>query len=159
VVDANGNGIGHCFFPCDAQADDAGAAVQRLLLVEDEVADAVKDGLTAVGFGGLQGVGVMSDDDVGAGINQGMGFQPLLGQRAQRVLGTPVQIDDDNRGGIGHFDGFHPIEQRVERLLADALAVGQVGKTFQRQAVGGKEVNAAQKETLPPAPPCMEGSR
>ena len=164
MVDANGNGIGHCFFCGDAQADDAGAGVERLLLVEDEVADAVEDWFTAVGFGGLQGVGVMSDDDVGAGINQGMGFQPLLGQRAQRVLGTPVQIDDDNRGGIGHFDGFHPIEQRVERLLADTFTVGQVGKTLQRQAVAGEEVNAAQKETLPqktlpPAPPCMEGSR
>lgn len=82
MVDANGNGIGHCFFRGDAQADDAGAGVERLLLVENEVADAVEDGLTAVGFGGLQGVGVMSDDDVGTGINQRVGLQPLLGQRA-----------------------------------------------------------------------------
>lgn len=82
MVDANGNGIGYCFFCGDAQADDAGAGVQRLLLVENEVADAVEDGLTAVGLSGLQGVGVMSDDDVGAGIDERMSLQPLLGQRA-----------------------------------------------------------------------------
>lgn len=109
MVDANGNGIGHCFFCGDAQADDAGAGVERLLLVEDEVADAVEDGFAAVGLGALQRVGVVADDDVGTGINQGVGLQPLLGQRAQRMLSAPVQINDDNCDGIGHFDGFYPV--------------------------------------------------
>ena len=159
MVDANGNGIGHCFFRGDAKADDAGAGVEGLLLVEDKVADAVEDWFAMVGFSGLKGMGVVTDDDIGAGIDERMGLQPLLGKRAQRMLGSPMQINDDNCDGIGHFDGFHPIKQRVKWLLADTFAVGQVGKTFQRQAVGGEEVNAAQKETLPPAPPCMEGSR
>ena len=159
VVDANGNGIGHCFFRGDAKADDAGAGVEWFLLVEDEVADAVEDGLATVGFSGLKGMGVVTDDDIGAGIDERMSLQPLLGQRAQRMLGSPMQIDDDNCDGIGHFDGFHPIKQRVKWLLADALAVGQVSEALQGKTVGGEEVDVAQKETLPPAPPCMEGSR
>ena len=159
MVDANGNGIGHCFFLRDAKANDAGFGVKGFLLVEDEVADAVEDGLAAVGLGALQGVGVVPDDDVSTGINQRMGLEPLLGQRAQRMLSAPVQIDNDNRDGIGHFDGFHSVEQRVKWLLADALAVGQVSEALQGKTVGGEEVDVAQKETLPPAPPCMEGSR
>ena len=46
------------------------------------------------------------------------------------MLGSPMQIDDDNRDGIGHFDGFHPVEQRVKWLLADAFAVGQVSEAL-----------------------------
>ena len=109
MVDANGNGIGHYFIMRDAQADDAGFGVKGFLLVEDEVADAVEDGLVPVGFSGLKGMGVVTDNDVGAGIDERMSLQPLLGQRAQRVLGSPVQINDDNCDGIGHFDGFYPV--------------------------------------------------
>lgn len=164
MVDANGNGIGHCFFWGDAQADDAGFGVERTLLVEDKVADAVEDGLAAIGFSGLKGMCVVTDDDIGAGIDERMSLQPLLGQRAQRMLSAPMQINDDNCDGIGHFDGFHPIKQRVKWLLTDAFTVGQVSEALQWQAVGGEEVDVAQKETLPletlpPAPPCMEGSR
>ena len=164
MVDADRNGIGHCFFLRDAQADDAGFGVEGTLLVEDEVADAVEDGFAMVGFSGLKGMGVVTDDDIGASIDERVSLQPLLGQRAQCMLGSPMQINDDNCDGIGHFDGFHPIEQGVEWLLADALAVGQVSEALQGKTVGGEEVNAAQKETLPlktlpPAPLCMEGSR
>ena len=45
LVDADRNGIGHCLFRGDAKADDAGFGVKGFLLVEDEVADAVEDGL------------------------------------------------------------------------------------------------------------------
>ena len=159
VVDADRNGIGHCFFWGDAKANDAGAGVKGLLLVEDKVADAVEDGFALVGFRGLKGMGVVTDDDIGAGIDERMSLQPLLGQRAQCMLSAPVQINDDNCDGIGHFDGFYPIEQRVKWLLADAFAVGQVSEALQGKTVGGEEVDVAQKETLPPAPPCMEGSR
>ena len=110
-----------------------------------------------VGFRGLKGMGVVTDDDIGASIDERMSLQPLLGQRAQRMLGSPMQIDNDNCDGIGHFDGFHPIKQRVKWLLADTFPIRQIGKTFQRKAVAGEEVDVAQKETLPPAPPCMEG--
>ena len=158
MVDADRNSIGHCFFRGDAKADDAGAGVERTLLVEDEVADAVEDGLATVGFSGLKGMGVVTDDDIGASIDERMSLQPLLGQRAQRMLGAPMQINDDNCDGIGHFDGFYPIEQRVKWLLADTLTVGQVSKALQGKTVGGEEINGT-LETLPPAPPCMEGSR
>ena len=130
MVDADRNGIGHCFFRGDAKADDAGAGVEWFLLVEDEVADAVEDGLAAVGLGALQGVGVVPDDDVSTGIDERMSLQPLLGQRAQRMLGSPVQINDDNCDGIGHFDGFHSVEQRVKWLLTDAFTVGQVSEAL-----------------------------
>ena len=109
MVDANGNGIGHCFFWGDAKANDAGFGVKGFLLVEDEVADAVEDGLAPVGFRGLKGMGVVTDDDIGAGIDERMSLQPLLGQRAQCMLGSPMQINDNNCDGIGHFDGFHPV--------------------------------------------------
>ena len=163
VVDANGNGIGLYFIMRDAQADDAGFGVEWTLLVEDEVADAVEDGFAAIGFRGLKGVCVVTDDDIGAGIDKRMSLQPLLGQRAQRMLGSPVQINDDNCDGIGHFDGFHSVEQRVKWLLADALTVGQVSEALQGKTVGGEEINGTLEtllqKTLPPAPPCMEGSR
>ena len=169
MVDADRNGIGHCFFRGDAKADDAGFGVEGTLLVEDEVADAVEDGFATIGFRGLKGMGVVTDDDIGAGIDECMSLQSLLGQRAQRMLGSPMQIDDDNCDGIGHFDGFHSVEQRVKWLLADTFAVGQVSEALQGKTVGGEEINAAQKKTLPlktllqktlpPAPPCMEGSR
>ena len=158
LVDADRNGIGHCFFCGDAQADDAGVGVEWFLLVEDEVADAVEDGLAAIGFSGLKGMCVVTDDDISAGIDERMSLQPLLGQRAQCMLSAPVQINDDNCDGIGHFDGFHPIEQRVKWLLADTFAVGQVSEALQGKTVGGEEINGT-LETLPPAPPCMEGSR
>ena len=103
VVDANGNGIGHYFIMRDAKANDAGFGVKGFLLVEDEVADAVEDGFAMVGFRGLKGMGVVSDDDIGAGIDERMSLQPLLGQRAQCMLGSPVQRNDDNSGGIGVF--------------------------------------------------------
>ena len=143
VVDADRNGIGHCFFRGDAKTDDAGFGVKGFLLVEDEVADAVEDGLATVSFCGLKGVGVVTDDDVSTGINQRMSLQPLLGQRTQRMLGAPMQINDDNCDGIGLFDDFYPVEKGVERLLADTLAIGQVGETLQRKAIRGEEINGA----------------
>ena len=109
MVDANGNGIGHCFFRGDAKTDDAGVGVEWFWWVEDEVADAVEDGFAMVGFRGLKGMGVVSNDDIGAGIDERMSLEPLLGQRAQRMLSAPVQINDDNCDGIGHFDGFYPV--------------------------------------------------
>ena len=146
VVDANGNGIGHYFIMRNAQAYDTSACVEWLLLIKDEIADAVINGLSLVEFIRLQRVRVVTDDGIGACINQGMGLQPLLWHGAQRMFCSPMQIDDDDCGGIGHFDGFYPIDQRVERLLTDAFSVRQIGKTLQWQAIGGKEKS--------PTPPC-----
>ena len=52
----------------------AGFAVQGLLLVEDEVADAVVDSLALKGLDGLQGVGVVADKGVGTGFDQTSGL-------------------------------------------------------------------------------------
>ena len=139
MVDANGNGIGHYFIMRNAQAHDTSACVEWFLLVKDEVANAVINRLTLVAFIRLQRMGVVTNDGIGASFYQSVGLQPLLGHRLQCVFCPPMQIDDDNSGGIGHFDGFYPIDQRVERLLTDAFSVRQIGKTLQWQAIGGKE--------------------
>lgn len=111
VVDANGNGIGHYFIMRDAQAHDASACVEWLLLIKDEIANAIIDRLTLVEFIRLQRMRVVTDDGIGACINQGMGLQPLLWHGVQRVFSSPMQIDDDDCGGIGVFDSSYPAKQ------------------------------------------------
>ena len=77
--------------PADFQAHHAGAAVQGLGLVEDEVADAIVDFSASIILNGLQGVGVMTHQHVGPRIYQPTGFQPLAGHGLQCVLTAPVQ--------------------------------------------------------------------
>ena len=69
--------------------------VDRFLLVEDEVADAVIDGFPFVLFDGLHGMGVMANQGIGTGVNQLMGLPALLGCRLQGMLCSPMQGDDD----------------------------------------------------------------
>ena len=57
----------------------AGFAVQGLLLVEDEVADAVIDVASVIVFNGLQGVGVVADEGIGTGFNETTGLHSLAG--------------------------------------------------------------------------------
>ena len=82
-------------FPCDFQADHAGAGVDGALLVEDEVADAVVDAVAVVVLDGLEGMGVMADEDVGTGINQLAGFLALLWNGFQGVFSSPMKAHDD----------------------------------------------------------------
>ena len=87
-------------FPCDFQADHAGAGVDGTLLVEDEVADAVIDAVAVVVLDGLEGMGVMADEDVGTGINQLAGFLALLWNWFQGVFSAPVKAHDDIGFGL-----------------------------------------------------------
>ena len=87
-------------FPCDFQADHAGAGVDGTLLVEDEVADAVVDAVAVVVLDGLEGMGVMADEDVGSGINQLAGLFALLGYGFQGVFPAPVKTHDDIGFGL-----------------------------------------------------------
>ena len=75
----------------DADLDEAGLGVDGLLLVEDEVADAIIDVVPAIALDGLQGVGVMTDEGVGTGIDQSVGLQSLTGHGVLGMLATPVQ--------------------------------------------------------------------
>ena len=66
-------------------------AIDGLVLVEDEVANAVVDLLTTIVLDGLEGVGVVADQDVGTCLNQLVGFQSLTGYGFQGVLTAPMQ--------------------------------------------------------------------
>ena len=52
------------------QSYHASAGVDGFGLVENKVADAVKDGATPVLFGGLQGMGVMANKEIGSCVYQ-----------------------------------------------------------------------------------------
>ena len=60
-----------------SQTHHAGLAVQGLVLVEDEVAHAVIDLMAAVFLDGLEGVGVVTHEHIGASQNKHVGIVPL----------------------------------------------------------------------------------
>ena len=95
----------------DVERNGARPAVDGLLLVEDEVADAVEDGLAGDDFGGLQGVGVVPDETVGTGLDERTGFLPLLGQGSEGVFPSPVEGDDDVAFGFLAAKGVHAEQQ------------------------------------------------
>ena len=72
-------------------AHHAGTRIQRAVLVEDEVADAVLDAVPAKVLNGLQCVGVVAHQQVGTGQNELVGINTLTGYGLQRVLAAPVQ--------------------------------------------------------------------
>ena len=74
--------------------------VDGILLVEDEVADAVVDSVAVVILDGLQGMGVVADEHIGTGINQLAGLLALLGNWFQGVFSSPVKADDDVGFGL-----------------------------------------------------------
>ena len=84
------------FFVGDSETNDAGLAVEGLRGVEDEVADAVVDGLTLELLDGLQGVGMVADKGVGPCENQLVGLVPLTGHRLESMFTAPMEGDDDN---------------------------------------------------------------
>ena len=99
VADGDGNGFCVGCGWCDSEAHHAGAGVDGVLLVENEVSDAVVDGMALEMLNGLQGVGVVADDDVSPGANKAVGLHALNGQRLERVFHSPVQAKNDV--GIG----------------------------------------------------------
>ena len=78
-------------FVGDGEAHDAGLAVEGLRGVEDEVADAVVDLVATIVLDGLQGVGVMADEDVGSSVDQHVGIVTLTGHGRECMLATPVE--------------------------------------------------------------------
>ena len=108
-------------------------------MVEDEVADAVVDLVAVIVFDGLQGVGVMTDEDVGTGTDEHMGIVTLTGHGLQGVFAAPVERDDDDGGGVGLSEAEDALEQRVHRLLTHAGLVGQVGVVLKGEAQRGHE--------------------
>lgn len=71
--------------------DDAGLAVEWLLLIEDKVAYAVVDGMVMIVFDGLQRVGMVTHEDVGSCLYQHVSLQTLTGHRLEGVFASPVQ--------------------------------------------------------------------
>ena len=125
--------------PCDFQADHAGAGVDGALLVEDEVADAVVDAVAVIVLDGLQGVGVVADKHVGAGINELAGFLPLLGNGFQGVFSAPVKAHDDIGFGLRLAQTDDSLTKGIDAFLTDTWFVGQEGIVFERQPQRGKQ--------------------
>ena len=126
-------------FPCDFQADHAGAGVDGILLVEDEVADAVVDSVAVVILDGLQGMGVMADEHIGTGINQLAGFLALLGNGFQGVFAAPMEADDDIGIGLRLAQTEDSLVERIDVFLTDTGFVGQEGIVFECQPQRGKQ--------------------
>ena len=80
----------------DVDSNDSSTAVDGLFLVEDEIAEAVVDTVSAVFFNRLQGVGVVSDDEVGTCIDDTAGEDTLLTDGFQMVFPAPMGHDDDD---------------------------------------------------------------
>ena len=78
-------------FVGNAQAYHAGLGVEGFRGVEDEVADAVVDLMTVVILDGLQGMGVMADEDIGTSVDQHMGIITLTRHRLQGMFATPME--------------------------------------------------------------------
>ena len=93
VSDVYGDGfrLETIFFVGDGEAHDAGLGIYGLRGVEDEVADAVVDGLALELFDGLQGVGMVADEGVGPCVDQLVGLMPLTGNRLQGMFATPME--------------------------------------------------------------------
>ena len=143
MADIHGNGLRCHAVTADLQPDDAGSAVNGLRLVEDEIADAVEDLVTAEVLDGLEAVGVVADKDVGTGKDELVGLMTLKGYRLKRVLAAPVERDDDDGGGVGTAQPEHPFHEGIHRFLADAGLVRQVGKVLEGKTQGRYEPDMA----------------
>ena len=126
LADGNGDGLSVEAVCLDGEADDAGLGVDGLVLVEDEVAYAVVDLLATIVFDGLEGVGVVADQNVCPSLNQLVGFQSLTRHRLQRMFASPMERNDDNSRGISLAKTKDTIEERVHGLLTDAGLVCQI---------------------------------
>jgi hypothetical protein len=74
----------------DSQAHHAGLAVQGFRLVEDEVANAIVDGMPAVILDGLEGMGVVTHEHVSSSEDKHVGIMTLTGYGLQFVFLSPV---------------------------------------------------------------------
>ena len=71
------------------------------MLIEDEITDAVVDFAALEVLDGLQGMGVVTDEDVGTSLYQLMSLVTLTGNRLESVFAAPVEGNDNDGGGVG----------------------------------------------------------
>ena len=73
------------------QTHHAGLAVQRLVLVEDEVAHAVIDLVAAIVLDSLEGVGVVAHEHIGTRQHEHVGIVTLTENGLQLMLLPPME--------------------------------------------------------------------
>ena len=96
----HGDGLHFETVATHSQAHHTSLAVQGFVLVEDEVAHAVIDLMTAVFLDGLEGVGVVTHEHVGTSQYEHVGIVPLTENRLQLMLLPPMEADDDDGCGV-----------------------------------------------------------
>ena len=87
--------VRHDLAVLDRHLEHAGV-LTAIIVVPQEIAEAVVDVAVPQPARPLQHVGVGADDDVGTRPHQGPGGGPLLGVGTAGVLVAPVQVDDDH---------------------------------------------------------------
>jgi hypothetical protein len=127
----------------DEKLNDTGTGVDVGLQVEDEIANAVVDGASTIGFYGLKRMGMMTDDGVGTGIDDAVCLTALGECRFQGVFRSPVQADEDTGVGRLAAERADATAEGVEALLTDTGFEWQKGKVLERQALGDKEPDGA----------------
>ena len=118
VADADGDGADLEGGGGDEELDGGCGGVDVGCLVEDEVAYAVVDVMPVVVLDGLEGVGMMANEYVGSGIDEGVGLHSLQRRGSEGVFCTPVEGDDD--------DGFRASKPEVGDSLQQAVHSGKI---------------------------------
>ena len=91
--------------------NDAGTGVDGLVLVEDEIADAVIDRTTTIFLYGLQCVGVVTNECVSTSINQLVRFFPLSDSGTCLMFPPPMKRYDDIRSWLCLAQHLHSVKQ------------------------------------------------
>ena len=133
-LDVDGQGLCFHMIPGYFHLHHAGLAVQRLLLIKDEVADAVVDIPAFVVLYGLQRMRMVTDQRIRPGVYQPVGIQPLTGYGLQGVFAAPVERHDDHGLRVLPLDVTDAPDNLLRPFGVHAGTVGQVGKILQRHA-------------------------
>ncbi len=87
---------------------------EREHLIEDEIAEAVEDDAVFIFFNRLKNVGMMTDDEIGSGVDSGVGKFGLFGGEGGGVFVAEVEGDEEpidlRRGGpdvLSDLGGIH----------------------------------------------------
>ena len=79
---------------------------------------------------GLQGMGVVADEDIGTGIYELTGFLSLLGNGLQRVLSSPVKTDDDVGIRLRLAQTDDSLAKGIDAFLTDTWFGESEGQVF-----------------------------
>ncbi len=88
--DVDGDSFCSCFFGGNVEFYDAGTGIYGLVLVEDEIADAVIDRTTTVFLYGLQCMGVVTNKCIGSCVNQLVCLLTLSDSEGRLMLPSPL---------------------------------------------------------------------